>query len=206
MATISSAKSTTASIRIIPSARATPLARATRSFPLGSLGGYGSGSRLSTFEQISPTRVQVVSVNWLTTFSPTEINEVRFGYSRFRTSFNSADATPGNPNFIDPAALGLDMGTGHVGLPEIDFNGDLENLGATAYSVPRGRVSETFQVLDNFTLTHGRNTFKFGGEFHRYDVQSFNDNLERGLLDVNTCFYSARRHLPRTGPQRLHRQ
>ncbi len=169
-------------------------------FPLGSLGGYGSGSRLSTFEQISPTRVQVVSVNWLTTFSPTEINEVRFGYSRFRTSFNSADATPGNPNFIDPAALGLDMGTGHVGLPEIDFNGDLENLGATAYSVPRGRVSETFQVLDNFTLTHGRNTFKFGGEFHRYDVQSFNDNLERGLLDVNTCFTLPDNSCPKLDP------
>jgi outer membrane receptor protein involved in Fe transport len=159
-----------------------------QAFPLGSLGGYGSGSRLANFEQISPTRVQVVSVNWLTTFSPTEINEVRFGYSRFRTSFNSADATPGNPNYIDPSALGLDMGTAHVGLPEIDFNGDLENLGATAYSVPRGRLSETFQVLDNFTLIHGRNTWKFGGEYHRYDVQSFNDNLERGLLDVTTCF------------------
>ncbi len=157
-------------------------------FPLGSLGGYGSGSRLANFEQISPTRVQVVSVNWLTTFSPTKINEVRFGYSRFRTSFNSADATPGNPNFIDPSALGLDMGTSHAGLPEIDFNGDLENLGATAYSVPRGRLSETFQILDNFTWIQGRNTYKFGGEFHRYDVQSFNDNLERGLLDVNTCF------------------
>src|SRR5580704_12398177 len=160
-------------------------------FPLGSLGGFGSGSRLANFEQISPTRVQVVSVNWLTTFSPTIINEVRFGYSRFRTSFNSADATPGNPNYIDPAALGLDMGTGHVGLPEIDFNGDLENLGATAYSVPRGRVSETFQVLDNITFIRGHNTWKFGGEFHRYDVQSFNDNLERGLLDVNTCFSEA---------------
>jgi len=158
-----------------------------QAFPLGSLGGYGSGSRLANFEQISPTRVQVVSVNWLTTFSTSEINEVRFGYSRFRTSFNSADATPGNPNYIDPAALGLDMGTNHVGLPEIDFNGDLENLGATAYSVPRGRVSETFQVLDNFTFIRGRNTWKFGGEYHRYDVQSFNDNLERGLLDVNTC-------------------
>ncbi len=158
-----------------------------QAFPLGSLGGYGSGSRLANFEQISPTRVQVVSVNWLTTFSPSKINEVRFGYSRFRTSFNSADATPGNPNFIDPTALGLDMGTDHVGLPEIDFNGDLENLGATAYSVPRGRVSETFQILDNFTLIHGRQTFKFGGEYHRYDVQSYNDNLERGLLDVNTC-------------------
>jgi hypothetical protein len=156
-------------------------------FPLGSLGGYGSGSRLANFTQVSPTRVQVVSVNWLTTFSPSMLNEVRFGYSRFRTSFNSSDATPGNPYFIDPTALGLDMGTGHVGLPEIDFNGDLENLGATAYSVPRGRVSETFQTLDNFTLIKGHNTWKFGWEFHRYDVQSFNDNLERGLLDVNTC-------------------
>jgi outer membrane receptor protein involved in Fe transport len=156
-------------------------------FPLGSLGGFGSGSRLANFAQISPTRVQVVSVNWLTNISTTKYNEVRFGYSRFRTGFNSADATPGNPNFIDPTALGLTMGTGHVGLPEIDFNGDLENLGATGFSVPRGRVSETFQILDNFTLIRGHHTFKFGGEYHRYDVQSFNDNLERGLLQVNTC-------------------
>ncbi|HKE07857.1 MAG TPA: TonB-dependent receptor [Candidatus Acidoferrum sp.] len=154
-------------------------------FPLGSLGGFGSGSRLSNFTQISPTRVQVVSVNWLTSFSPSKINEVRFGYSRFRTSFNSSDATPGNPNFIDPTALGLDMNTGHVGLPEIDFNGAIENLGATAFSVPRGRLSETFQVLDNFTWSRGRHILKFGGEYHRYDVQSFNDNLERGLLDVS---------------------
>jgi hypothetical protein len=154
-------------------------------FPLGSLGGFGSGSRLSNFTQISPTRVQVVSVNWLTSLSPSKINEVRFGYSRFRTSFNSSDATPGNPNFIDPTALGLDMNTGHVGLPEIDFNGAIENLGATAFSVPRGRLSETFQVLDNFTWSRGRHILKFGGEYHRYDVQSFNDNLERGLLDVS---------------------
>jgi outer membrane receptor protein involved in Fe transport len=156
-----------------------------QAFPLGSLGGFGSGSRISTFEQLSPTRVQVVSASWLSTFSPEKINEVRFGYSRFRTSFNSADATPGNPNYIDPSALGLDMGTNHVGLPEIDFNGAIENLGATAFSVPRGRVSQTYQILDNFTLIRGRHTMKFGGEYHRYDVQSFNDNLERGLLDVS---------------------
>jgi hypothetical protein len=154
-------------------------------FPLGSLGGFGSGSRLANFAQISPTRVQVISLNWLTTLSPTKYNEVRFGYSRFRTGFNSADATRGNPSFIDPTTLGLNLGTGHVGLPEIDFNGDLENLGATAFSVPRGRLSETFQILDNYTWIRGHHTIKFGGEYHRYDVQSFNDNLERGLLDVN---------------------
>ncbi len=76
------------------------------------------------------------------------------------------------------------MGTNHVGLPEIDFNGAIENLGATAYSVPRGRVSQTYQILDNFTWIRGHHTLKFGGEYHRYDVQSFNDNLERGFLDI----------------------
>ena len=152
-------------------------------FPLGSLGGFGSGSRLQQFTQESPTRVQVLSTSLLTTLGPSKFNELRFGYSRFRTNFNSTDEKT-----IDPAAFGLDMGTGKTGLPEIDFNGDIENLGATAFSVPRGRVSETFQVLDNFTWIRGRHTLKFGGEVHRYDVQSFNDNLERGLLDVNTCF------------------
>ena len=36
-------------------------------------------------------------------------------------------------------------------------------------------------------MVRGRQTFKFGGEYHRYDVQSFNDNLERGILEVNTA-------------------
>ncbi len=150
-------------------------------FPLGSLGGFGSGSRLSSFEQKSPTRAQVVSVSLLTTFSPTKLNELRFGYTRFRTNFTSVDQ-------LDPTSLGnnFDLGNGKLGLPEIDFNGAIENLGTTGFSVPRGRVSETFQLLDNYTLISGRQTFKLGYEFHRYDVQSFNDNLERGILSVNS--------------------
>ncbi len=74
-----------------------------------------------------------------------KLNEVRFGYSRYRTSFSSLDA-----NF-DPSSLGIDFGTGKLGLPEIDFGGTFDNLGATAFSVPRGRTSQSFQILDNFT-------------------------------------------------------
>jgi hypothetical protein len=150
-------------------------------FPFGSLGGFGSGSRLAAFSNDSPTRVQVVSASLLTTLSSSKLNELRFGYSRFRTNFRSIDDT------FDPSTqLGLNFGTGKLGLPEFDFNGAIENLGASGFSLPRGRLSETFQTLDNFTWIRGRHTIKFGGEYHRYDVQSFNDNLERGILDVNT--------------------
>jgi hypothetical protein len=144
-------------------------------FPFGSPGGYGAGSRLPQFAQTSPARVQVVSVSLLSTLSSTKINEVRFGYSRYRTSFSSLDA-----NF-DPNSIGLNFGTGKLGLPEFDFT-NIENLGATGFSVPRGRTSQTFQILDNFTWLKGRHTFKFGGEFRRAEISNFNDNLERGIF------------------------
>ena len=163
--------------------------RSNQIFPLGNNGGFGKGSRLPDFAQTSPTRVQVVSASLLSTLSSTRINEVRFGYSRFTTSFSSLDA-----NF-DPSSIGLNMGTGKLGLPEFDFStpsGSLENLGATGYSIPRGRTSQTFQILDNFTWLRGKHTVKFGGEFHRADVANFNDNLERGIFS----FYPSGLQLP----------
>ena len=156
--------------------------RSEQTFPLGNNGGFGKGSRLPAFAQTSPTRVQVVSVSLLSTLSPSKINEVRFGYSRYRTSFSSLDA-----NF-DPSTLGpnFDLGTGKLGLPEFDFSiPELENLGAQGFSVPRGRTSQTFQILDNFTFLHGRHTIKLGGEFRRAAIDNFNDNVERGIFQYS---------------------
>ncbi|MGA9640813.1 MAG: carboxypeptidase regulatory-like domain-containing protein [Terriglobales bacterium] len=149
-------------------------ARNDQVFPFGSPGGYGTGSRLPAFAQTSPTRVQVLSLSLLSTLSSSHINEVRFGYSRYTTSFSSLNAN------WNPADYGLNFGTGKLGLPEFDFTG-IENLGAIGYSVPRGRTSQSFQVLDNFTWLHGKHTWKFGGEFRRATISNYNDNLERGI-------------------------
>jgi len=154
-------------------------ARSQQVFPLGGLG-FGAGSRLPQFAQSSPTRVQLVSASLLSTLSSAKINEVRFGYSRYRTSFSSLDN-------VDPAAFGttavpFNLGTGKLGLPEIDFGGTFDNLGSSAFSIPRGRTSQSFQILDNFTWLKGRHTVKFGGEYRRASISSFNDNLERGLF------------------------
>lgn len=146
-------------------------------FPFGSPGGFGTGSRLGAFAQTSPTRVQVLSLSLLSNISSYRVNEVRFGYSRYTTSFSSLNAT------WDPVAHGLNLGTGKLGLPEFDFTGaNIENLGAIGFSVPRGRTSQSFQFLDNFTWIAGKHTWKFGGEFRRATISNFNDNLERGIF------------------------
>lgn len=148
-------------------------------FPLGGLGGFGNGSRLQQFAQTSPTTVQVVSLSLLSSLSASKINEVRFGYSRYKTAFSSLDA-----NF-DPTSIGLNLGSGRTGLPEFDFGGVIDNLGATGFSIPRGRTSQTFQILDNFTWITGKHTWKFGGEYRRANVDNFNDNLARGIFSFS---------------------
>src|SRR6202011_6060589 len=87
-------------------------ARSQQVFPLGGLG-FGAGSRLPLFAQSSPTRVQLVSVSLLSSLTPTKINEVRFGHSRYRTSFNSLDAT--DPASFGTAAVSFNLGTGKLG-------------------------------------------------------------------------------------------
>ena len=159
-------------------------ARSKQVFPLGGLG-FGAGSRLPQFAQSSPTRVQLVSLSLLSTISSSRINEVRFGYSRYRTSFTALDST------LDPASFGtatvpFNLGTGKLGMPEIDFGGAFENIGASGFSIPRGRVSQSFQILDNFTWLKGRHTLKFGGEYRRASISSYNDNLERGLFSFGS--------------------
>lgn len=109
-------------------------------FPLGSLGGFGSGSRLGAFAQRSPTRVQVASASLLSVLNANHVNEVRFGYSRFRNSFGSLDDT------VNPSTFGINFGTGKLGLPQFDFNGPIENLGATIFGIARGRISQTYQI------------------------------------------------------------
>jgi hypothetical protein len=147
-------------------------------FPLGGLGTL-SASRLPQFAQQSPARVQVVSASLFSTLSAAKVNEVRFGYSRYTTSFTSLDQA-------DPATLGINFGTGKPGLPEIDFGGIFDNIGSTAFSIPRGRTSQSFQILDNFSWLHGKHTIKFGGEYRRAMVDSYNDNLERGGIVFGT--------------------
>jgi hypothetical protein len=151
-------------------------------FPLGGLGSFAA-SRLAQFAQTSPARVQVVSVSLLSTLSPTKINEERFGYSRYRTSFDPKDA-----NF-DPKTLGIDFGTGLLSVPEIDFGAIFENLGASAF-LPHGRTSGSFQFLDNFTWLKGRHTIKLGGEFRRVVIDSFNESLSRGQLEFGSSTFS----------------
>ncbi len=151
-----------------------------QSFPLGLAG----GNNLPNTNTEAPIRTQLVSISLVTTTSTSQVNEARFGWNRYRNGFLAADRSVfGNPN----TTLGLNNGVTNprdFGLPTFRF-GFLSFLGSSPFSNPRNRVDTNWQGIDNYSWKAGRHDLKFGYEFRRTAVDSFNDFSARGVLVFN---------------------
>ena len=70
------------------------------------------------------------------------------------------------------------------GLPTIKVSG-LASLGSSGFSNPRNRVDSNWQFFDNFSWKLNKHDLKFGYEFRRTTVNSFNDLNQRGTLNFD---------------------
>lgn len=152
-----------------------------QSFPLAIL----AGNVLPGYNTVTPTTVHLVSVSYLKIFSPTRVNEARFGYNRFDEGFFPEDRD------FDPASIGLNTGVAaqDFGLPFIrirnDPIGSIASVGSTL-SVPRARIDTNYHLIDNFSWKLTGHDLKFGYEFRRTFVDAFFDAGYRGRLDFDT--------------------
>jgi outer membrane receptor protein involved in Fe transport len=160
-----------------------------QSFPLG----LGNSGDLPGFNTVTPTDINLLSLSYVHTVSPTQVNEVRFGYNRFHENFLPQDSS------FNPGSIGLDTGVGaqDYGLPNISVVsfasgpyavGSFTSLGAT-HSVPRGRTDANWQFIDNFSWKFGRHELKLGYEFRRTTVSQFFDETYRGTLSFSSLSY-----------------
>ncbi len=111
-------------------------------------------------------------------FSPSMINEARFGYSRLRTSSEPPNSTVAGI----PAQFGIQgipQGSGNGGLPTIDISG-LTSLGAGAFASPNRRSSDTIQFTENLTKISGGHSFKGGFEYQRLHFPWIDPAWSRG--------------------------
>jgi outer membrane receptor protein involved in Fe transport len=147
-----------------------------QSFPLALVGG-GSTPGYNTF---TPTRVQLVSISYVSVVSPSTVNESRLGWNRFGEGFLPQDYT------FDPTSIGLNtLGPGgDLGLPVILVSG-LPQLGSS-YSIMRHRVDSNWHFIDNVSWKTGKHEIKFGYEFRRTTVSQIFDAYFRGRLSFNS--------------------
>jgi Carboxypeptidase regulatory-like domain/TonB dependent receptor len=159
-----------------------------QSFPLALTG----GGLLPGYNTFVPTRVQLVSISFVSTISPSIVNEARLGWNRFAEGFFPDDHT------FDPSSIGLDtVGAGTVnagiknifGLPVFNVStlggGTLAQLGADKAD-PRQRVDANWHYIDNVSWKAGKNDFKFGYEYRRTTISQLFNRGFRGRLRFNS--------------------
>jgi hypothetical protein len=128
------------------------------------------------------TTSKIVSFSEIHNFSPTVLNEFRFGYSRYND-------TLGDGGFKFP---GLDS------FPNLVID-DLNNTQLGPYNTsPQFTIINSYQLIDHLSWTKGRHTMKFGWEGRKFiDGTLFTqrlrgdydyDKLENYLLDLSPAF------------------
>jgi Carboxypeptidase regulatory-like domain len=129
-------------------------------------------------------------------FSPTSINEVRFGFDRFYTRDFGNDLGS-NENTI----LGIPNGnlpqfpnTSGVANMSINSNqnvGNIAETGTEAYT-DAFRFTNTYQIVDNFFWVRGKNDFGFGADYRRIQASLTNaDHPQAGQFTFDQTYTSS---------------
>jgi hypothetical protein len=132
-----------------------------------------TGSKILTnYEQYLGTNTR--------TFSPTLVNEARFGYTRLSNSLGtySAYATDtvsalGIPNLQPGAPVSW-------GVPFASFAGDGFTAIGDTQDGPYFIDDNTLQAVDNVSWVHGKHTFRFGFEDNRQNFNQIGNQFSRG--------------------------
>ncbi len=153
-----------------------------QSFPLALVG----GGLVPGYNTATPTRVQLVSLSYVSVLSPSLVNEARLGWNRFAEGFFPEDRS------FDPTSIGLttvapgtpNAGPYNFGLPKIVVGG-VAPLGADNGD-PRQRVDSNWHYMDNVSWKTGRQDIKFGYEFRRTSISQMFNRKFRGELDFDS--------------------
>lgn len=106
---------------------------------------------LPAFFGKNPSNAYNTNVTWFSTLSPTFVNELRGGYTRYFSNTSAGDA----------AYPGLSM------FPNIVIAQDLNlQLGPNPYA-PNAASINTYSMVENATWTRGRHTIRFGYDGRR---------------------------------------
>lgn len=134
----------------------------------------------------SPFKAGVL--DWTRTFSPTVVNNARFGVNRIVFDNGGDDKGLGNVAEELGIAGANDRGPG---LPEFRFTGGLaSNVGATNVGLQSLFANTTFHLADDLTIVRGRHVLKMGGQilWQRMNTLYTGNNGRTGFIQWDGRF------------------
>ena len=141
------------------------------------------GANVPGFPVDQETQNRLLSIQDVHIFSPSVVNEVRFGYS-----FNHGASSPSQP--LNDSDLGITRSTANAfpGVPLISINmgagGNLQ-LG-TGFTHDNQRTAPTTSIGDTVSISFGKHAIRFGVESRFYEFNVNNNILTRGTISFAT--------------------
>jgi hypothetical protein len=149
---------------------------------LGNINGFyaqGTGSDFTSaivpvfFPAHNTYPTKIAGASFVHTFSPTIVNEFRFGFTRVRWN----NGVPSDPSGVfglkGNKVVGIPFGTQqYVGFTGQNLNNNANFIGTSAN--PQVFTDNTFNYYDNLTWQRGRHFFQIGGQATRYQQNYLN--------------------------------
>ncbi len=130
--------------------------------------------------QQNPHELRTVHGSNTRTFTPSLINEARFGYTRFFNSIGTFLAF--NTDVV--SGLGIPGFSGGPpvtwGIPNISFFSQGYSAIGDSTDGPYANDNNNLQFVDNLSWIHGKHTFRVGAEFMRQNYNQVGNQFSRG--------------------------
>jgi Carboxypeptidase regulatory-like domain/TonB dependent receptor len=135
------------------------------------------GNTIAGFGDHRTAHRQIGTINDVHIFSPSVVNEARFGFNRiainFADSFTAVSSDYGIPNGVTAA----------IGLPQITVTDLGLNFGGPS-GFPQGRFVTTGVFSDTLNYLKSKHSIKIGGEFRRFEGNNFSNTA--GTVNFTT--------------------
>ncbi|NYF90210.1 TonB-dependent receptor [Tunturiibacter empetritectus] len=146
----------------------------------GPFTGIADGGSFQQGDQTAKSDQAVLA--WTHVFTPEIVNVARVGFNHLHTTrFGPYGNTTGIPASF--GIQGVPQSPENGGLPTISISG-LNNLGSNDF-LPSDEVSQTLQIVDDFTKIYGKHSFKMGVEYQDVHFNTLQPAYSRGEFDFN---------------------
>lgn len=133
-----------------------------------------------------PRRSQNALVGLTHVFSPTFVNDVRFGFNRVASAVNQENQGTSINRLVgmpDLSGNPRDFGLSFITIPGFSPLGDEANN-------PQKTLTNTFQLVDTATFVRSRHLIKFGADFRTVQQNGFRDVQSRGMIQFSPFAYT----------------
>jgi Carboxypeptidase regulatory-like domain/TonB dependent receptor len=130
-----------------------------------------------------PIAARFLSIDETHLFSPTLVNDVRFGYVRIKNSLMNIPPVGTGGGSLTAAALGIDRPTNNVtdSIYKFTLNSSGFQIGPSP-TADQHQTQNNYSAVDNVSWVKGKHSIGFGGEYTRVNLDKLFPQVFNGQL------------------------